>query len=48
VIVLVDDAAGIVTDDAGFFFDRFGAAAAYDPGIDIDHGYGHGCIPWVD
>ena len=40
-IVLVDDAAGIVSHDAGFFGDRLGAAAVHDPGIDIEHGIGH-------
>jgi hypothetical protein len=42
--VLVDDAAGIVSDDARFFCDRFGSAAVYDPGIDVEHGYGHGQV----
>jgi len=44
VIVLVDDAAGMVSDDTGFFCDRLGAAAVYDPGIDVEHGYGHGQV----
>jgi hypothetical protein len=44
VIVLVDEAPGIVSDDAGFFSGRLGAAAVYDPGIDVEHGYGHGKV----
>jgi hypothetical protein len=44
VIVLVDDAAWMVSDDAGFFCDRLGSAAVHDPGIDVEHGYGHGTV----
>jgi hypothetical protein len=44
VIVLVDDAPGMVSDDAGFCRDRLSAAAVYDPGIDVEHGYGHGKV----